>query len=57
MPAQPRRARAGGPHAVKEGPFREVPLTAMGGGLREQERLGMLTLDEVLYETRRNSSG
>jgi len=27
-------------HVVKEGPFREVPLTAMGDGLREHEKLG-----------------
>ena len=39
MEAQPWRARAGGPHVVKEGPFREVPLTAMGGGLREHGKI------------------
>ena len=32
-------------HVVKEGPFREVPLTAMGDGLREhgviEDRFGL----------------
>ena len=37
--SQPRQARGRGPHAVKEGPFREVPLAAMGDGFREHGTL------------------